>query len=331
MQQTLRTSLETLSPGDRLPNLLLKDPAGAGEVLHRLHLGRPMAVLVMRSEPPEAVVAALQVAEDLNPLLLCPQSQLGQLRARWPTAPLFAIEDAALDFLAGPSDSWCLLLADPDLRLRARCVDGELALRMLAVPAQFLSPPTAALVLAVAAPVLMIPSVLEPDLCRRAIDHLAGEHGGGETSGVLRYQDGRPVLQVEPRIKMRREAIVAATDLETVLHERVTRRVLPEIARAFHFRVARREHFKLLSYAAGAGYFRVHRDNDAPDVAHRRFAMTLNLNTGDYAGGALRFPEFGPHEYVAPAGAALVFSCSLLHEVTDITHGHRYALTTFFH
>ena len=47
---------------------------------------------------------------------------------------------------------------------------------------------------------------------------------------------------------------------------------------------------------------------------HRRFAVSLNLNTGDYEGGCLRFPEFGPHLYVAPAGGAVVFSCSLLHE-----------------
>jgi predicted 2-oxoglutarate/Fe(II)-dependent dioxygenase YbiX len=57
----------------------------------------------------------------------------------------------------------------------------------------------------------------------------------------------------------------------------------------------------------------------------------LNLNTGEYEGGHLRFPEYGPHLYRPGAGDAIVFSCSLVHEVMPISAGKRFALITFFY
>ena len=66
-------------------------------------------------------------------------------------------------------------------------------------------------------------------------------------------------------------------------------------------------------------------------TAHRRFACTINLNAEDYEGGDLRFPEFGPQTYRAPTGGAVVFSCSLLHEATDVTRGRRYAYLPFLY
>ena len=77
------------------------------------------------------------------------------------------------------------------------------------------------------------------------------------------------------------------------------------------------------------GFFRPHRDNVVPDMAHRRFAMTLNLNTEDYEGGDLRFPEYGPDLYRPGTGDAVIFSCSLLHEAMDVTKGERFTLLSF--
>ena len=57
--------------------------------------------------------------------------------------------------------------------------------------------------------------------------------------------------------------------------------------------------------------------------------MTLNLNTDEYEGGELRFPEFGPNLYRPGAGDAVVFSCSLLHEALDVTKGSRFTLLSF--
>jgi predicted 2-oxoglutarate/Fe(II)-dependent dioxygenase YbiX len=52
--------------------------------------------------------------------------------------------------------------------------------------------------------------------------------------------------------------------------------------------------------------------------------VSLFLNSGDYEGGFLRFPEFGTGLYSAPPGGAVVFGCSLLHEATPVTRGKRY-------
>jgi predicted 2-oxoglutarate/Fe(II)-dependent dioxygenase YbiX len=59
--------------------------------------------------------------------------------------------------------------------------------------------------------------------------------------------------------------------------------------------------------------------------------VTINLNTGEYEGGELCFPEYGPQTYVAPAGGAVVFSCSLLHEARPVTKGVRYASLPFLY
>ncbi len=181
------------------------------------------------------------------------------------------------------------------------------------------------------APVLIVPRVLEPDLVARVLTWFRGG-GEGRDSGVLVHDKGVQQFRLDPAVKMRREAHLDDAELEGAVHERIMRRALPEMARAFAFEVRQREAFKVLRYAASdaGGYFRAHRDNDARDVAHRRFAMTLNLNSGEYEGGQLRFPEFGTRTYEAPTGGALLFSCSLLHEVTDLTAGTRYAMTTFF-
>lgn len=180
------------------------------------------------------------------------------------------------------------------------------------------------------APVLRVIDVLSPTLCARVLRYYHEQCGDGQPSGVLEYRDGKPEFQINPDVKMRREAVIADPALEREVHQQVEANVLPQIYRAFHYPVQQREHFKIISYDAGKGYFRAHRDNETPDVAYRRFAMTLNLNTGEYRGGELRFPEFGERLYSAPAGSALVFSCSLLHEVVPITQGRRVALTSFF-
>ena len=107
--------------------------------------------------------------------------------------------------------------------------------------------------------------------------------------------------------------------------------LLPELRRAFGFETASFEALRVGCYdAAAGGFFRRHRDNSTPYTAHRSFAMSLNLNTGEYEGGQLRFPEFGRDLYEAEAGGAVVFSCNLLHEALPVTRGRRFAVFTFF-
>lgn len=78
------------------------------------------------------------------------------------------------------------------------------------------------------------------------------------------------------------------------------------------------------------GHFRPHRDNTTRGAAHRRFAVSINLND-DFEGGELYFPEYGPRTYKAPAGCAVVFSTPLLHGVRQVTGGRRYAFLPFLY
>jgi predicted 2-oxoglutarate/Fe(II)-dependent dioxygenase YbiX len=113
---------------------------------------------------------------------------------------------------------------------------------------------------------------------------------------------------------------------------RLKRRLIPEIAKAFQFATTHIERYIVAHYdAVDGGYFRAHRDNTTAGTAHRRFAVSINLNAEDYAGGDLRFPEFGTRTYRPPTGGAVVFSCSLLHEATPVTRGRRYALLPFLY
>lgn len=179
------------------------------------------------------------------------------------------------------------------------------------------------------APVLVVPNVLEAELCAHLIEY----HGQRDAirSGFMREVDGRTVEVRDVRDKRRLDVIVEG-DLRQACLERIRDRLVPEIRRSFQFQATRIERYLVACYDGGErGFFRRHRDNTTPATAHRRFACTINLNTGDYEGGELVFPEFGPKAVTASRGAALVFSCSLLHEARPVTAGRRYALLPFLY
>jgi predicted 2-oxoglutarate/Fe(II)-dependent dioxygenase YbiX len=53
--------------------------------------------------------------------------------------------------------------------------------------------------------------------------------------------------------------------------------------------------------------------------------------TSREGGGDLVSSEYGRKTYRAAIGEAIVFSCSLLHEVTPVTRNRRYAFLSFFY
>jgi peroxiredoxin/predicted 2-oxoglutarate/Fe(II)-dependent dioxygenase YbiX len=109
------------------------------------------------------------------------------------------------------------------------------------------------------------------------------------------------------------------------------RRLLPEIKKAFQYDVTTFEGLRIACYEGERqGRAQGHRDNSRPEVAHRRFAMSLNLNSEQFSGGELRFPEYGSQLYKPDTGAAIVFSCSILHEALEVTEGRRFVLLAFF-
>jgi predicted 2-oxoglutarate/Fe(II)-dependent dioxygenase YbiX/peroxiredoxin len=180
------------------------------------------------------------------------------------------------------------------------------------------------------APVILVPHVFEPEFCRTLIG-LYKQHGGHE-SGFMRDIDGKTVGVTDHSHKRRSDCEITDPNIIRAAQVRLHRRLVPEIKKAFQFNPTRIERHLIACYdATTGGYFRAHRDNTTKGTAHRRFAVTINLNAQEYEGGDLRFPEFGPRSYRGSTGGAVVFSCSLLHEAMPVTSGKRYAFLPFLY
>jgi predicted 2-oxoglutarate/Fe(II)-dependent dioxygenase YbiX len=184
---------------------------------------------------------------------------------------------------------------------------------------------------AMPAPLLVLPNLLPPAICRFLIDLF--ESSPTIDGAVARIDAaGNPGSVVDHQKKHRRDLMIdESSELHHMLRDTLLRRCAPEISRAFHAQVAHTDRILLSRYDDTGGFFRRHRDNAAANIAFREFALSLNLNTGEYDGGHVIFPEYNDHRYRPPAGAGVIFSTALLHEATPVTAGRRYVLLTFFH
>lgn len=179
------------------------------------------------------------------------------------------------------------------------------------------------------APVLVTPRIFEPGFCERLI--ALYRQTGGAPSGFMREIDGVTTLVMSDQHKRRSDVLIEEDALQKQVVARLNRRLVPQIEKVFSFKPTRIERYLVARYdGETGGFFRPHRDNTTKGTAHRRFAVSINLN-GDYDGGDLRFPEFGDRTYRPPPGGACVFSCSILHEATPVTRGERFAFLPFLY
>ena len=180
------------------------------------------------------------------------------------------------------------------------------------------------------APVLVLERIFEPSFCRALIDYYNANQP--KDSGFMREQDGFTVGRIDHGFKRRQDVTITDERLVQAAMGRIFRRLVPQIRKAFQFEVTRMDRNLVACYdAERGGFFRPHRDNTTKGTAHRRFAVTLNLNSEEFEGGELRLPEFGDRSYRAPTGGAIVFSCALLHEALPVTAGKRYAFLPFLY
>lgn len=179
------------------------------------------------------------------------------------------------------------------------------------------------------APALLLPDVFDPALCQQLIAEWRRDHYEGViTLGTGRAEDDDR-LEVAASVKLRLDHRLA-NEANARVSQIAGRRVVPMLHKAFQFATGSMQHYRVVAYSAERGdFFKPHRDNDSASTEDRRFAMSVNLND-EYEGGAVRFPEFGNDAYRPPTGAALIFSCSLLHEAMPVTRGTRFVALTFF-
>jgi len=178
------------------------------------------------------------------------------------------------------------------------------------------------------APVLMLPNILDLDLCRELVDM---HHAGASFQSPALYLDasGRPVNDTDFQLKKRRDFLISrAHPMHHRLTDIVRRVVFPEIKRCFQAEVRHTERFNVACYPGDGGHFRRHRDNRPEIVAFRRFALSINLTpkADGYEGGFLRLPEFNGHHYRSPTGGGVIFSVDLLHEIAPVVSGNRFVL-----
>lgn len=180
------------------------------------------------------------------------------------------------------------------------------------------------------APILTLPRVFEPELCAGLMRYFA--EVGATESAFVHDVDGRTMERVDARLKRRRDVVVADESLVAIIRDRLVTRLFPMVKRAFGWQPVYIERYMISAYGAkDLGFFSAHRDDVTAGTAHRKFAVTINLNADAYEGGDLRFPEFGKRSYRPPTGGATVFGCNLLHEVTPVTKGVRYAFIPFLY
>ena len=180
------------------------------------------------------------------------------------------------------------------------------------------------------APILTVPDVFSVDECRTLIEIF-------NTRGQVVVQADKATNYFDADYKMHVPDQMRGDRIDHFFFEKSTVRFLlrrlirveQEVARAFHYRITQHETLRVARYqGTRGGYGYGHRDN-VPPTEYRRFALSINLNTEEFTGGAIRFPEFGDALYRPPTGSAFVFSSSLLHEVLEVTGGTRYVLLSF--
>lgn len=182
------------------------------------------------------------------------------------------------------------------------------------------------------APILQVPRVFSPEDCRSLINKFAIE-------GNVYVEPGHGERNLEHDYKMRIPEYGRGDRIDhwvmnpaTVrfIDDRLKRRLLPEVRKAFAYRITKHENYRITKYeGARGGEQHGHRDDSEPRVAHRRFALSINLNAEDFEGGGIRFPEYGGQVYRPASGTALLFSCAILHEALHVTKGRRFVLLGF--
>ncbi len=184
------------------------------------------------------------------------------------------------------------------------------------------------------APVLVIKNALTKDDCARLIAVWHQPVPVWKTDGLLcdGHEAEKGDFKVQGAAPYRvLQYVIRDRQIQQYLDSKLIRRIKPEVEKAFQTGFSKREDYRIAAYAAASGdSLAAHRDNPTAKTRHRRFSISITLNAEDFAGGALRFREYGFQDYRIETGSAIIWSCSLLHEVTPVTKGQRFILGTHF-
>ncbi len=349
-----RAPRRPVEAGDIAPRFVLTDADGRSiDPYGDERAGRPQVVVFCPNFAAPETKALLSGLQEILPALKEKGAELlavtrgtaminaglaGQLGLGFPllgdpAGESFRLYGLAGEDAAGEDEAPASFLIGPNLHLRLALRGGPAG-----HPAQILEGVSLlaagrqTMLMAPHPPVLVVPDVLSPADCQRLMTVFAmegnvwvepghGDQGLGEDYKMRVHDYGR-----QDRI----DHWVMNRETQALLMSRIQSRLFPEIQKAFHYRVTRSEPFRIACYEGErGGKAHGHRDNSQAIGAHRRFAVSINLNHGEFEGGTLRFPEFGDQRYCPDTGAAIAFSCSLLHEALPVTSGRRFVVLAF--
>ncbi len=326
-----------LKVGDFAPAAILQDQRGEGMAFHHQQVAGH-AVVVLLSRDASATDALLRL-RDLHAEFAAADARVLAVSRTDIAENRRLVENQHLPFA---------LLSDPRNEVLGRFADAAVAVldRNQRVAGLFTAGDGIAAVLTLCrrlndddapapapphAPVLQVPGIFEPELCQRLIDYW--RRGDKRANEVTRGTPGQAdyAARSDGVVKRRTDVLIPEDNNPTnlAIRDRLLARVVPEVFKAFQFRVRSYEIARIGCYDAGdGGWFRPHRDDAGDPAKPRRFALSVNLND-DFDGGGLCFPEYGRRFYRPAAGGGVAFSCNLLHEAQSVTRGRRFGLFTF--
>jgi predicted 2-oxoglutarate/Fe(II)-dependent dioxygenase YbiX len=315
---------------------ILQDHRGEAMAFHHQHVaGHPVVVLLCGDDAADALQSARDRHADIaaadTRVLAISRAAVADNRALVERHALpFAVLADPRNEVLGRFGGAAVAVLDRNQRIAGLFAGADPVAEAMALCRRLddADPPAPA---AGHAPVLQVPGIFEPELCRRLIDFW--RRGDKRANEVTRGTAGRAdyAARSDGLVKRRTDVLIPEDSNPTNLavRDRLLARVVPEVAKVFQFRVRSYEVARVGCYDAGdGGYFRPHRDDAGDPARPRRFALTVNLNDA-FDGGGLCFPEYGRAFYRPAAGGGVVFSCNLLHEAQPVTRGRRFGLFTF--
>jgi hypothetical protein len=334
--------LRGLEPGDIAPNFALADQAGQRVEFDSDQVAGHFAVLVfVNGSSASQAQAELEKFAVVGPALAARSANvfvIGAPAGGWPagTVSNALLSDAdgrvRAAFLGSPGGEVTTVVTAPSRHVIAVLAGEGQAARAAAAIEAAAALRRAGTVSTPHPPVLIVPDVLSRTDCQHLMTVFALQ---GQT--FVQPAHGAPMPAHDYKVRVpeygRRDRIdhfIVNRDTNELIHSRFHARLFPEIKKAFQYEITRYEPYRIACYEGErGGELHGHRDNTLPIVAHRRFAVSVNLNTEEFEGGELRYPEFGDEAYRPPTGAAIAFSCSMLHEAMHVTKGRRYVLLAF--
>jgi len=324
-----------IEPGDIGPNFALADQAGKRVELDADDIAGHFTVLVFCGGAADRVT--LQSFAAAAQSLTEYDAKLFAIGAHGGAAPLPLLSDpegrCRAAYLGEPAGDTTVVVLAPNRHVIA-IVDGgdEAAAKAVGGIAAVAARRRPATVMTPHPPVLIVPDVFSRADCQRLITVFALQ---GHV--WLQPQHGGPMPAHDYKVRVpeygrhdRIDHFIVNRDTNELIHSRFRTRLFPEIKKAYQYDITRYEPYRIACYEGErGGELHGHRDNTLPVVAHRRFAVSVNLNTEEFEGGELRYPEFGAETYRPETGAAIAFSCSMLHEAMHVTKGRRYVLLAF--